>query len=108
MRRKDEEKIIKSRFNPRYKELMVVEGCPRYLKERNLEEIEKGEEIRVLVKLRYGNLENVNKYWLKDDLEMCVFCKKEKDTLEYYYIMDAFFLMTQVDTNIVLCVSLIE
>jgi len=84
MRREEEERIIKSRYNPRYKELMVVEGRPRYLKEGNLKEIEKGEEIRALVKLRCGNLENVNKYWLKDNLEIYVFCKKEMDTLEHY------------------------
>jgi len=46
---------------------MVVERCPRYLKKGNLDKIEKGEEIRVSVKLRCGNLENVNKYWLEDD-----------------------------------------
>jgi len=47
-----------------------------------LEKIEKGEEIRALVKLRCSNLENVNKYWLKDDLGICMFCKKEKNALE--------------------------
>jgi len=49
-----------------------------------LEDLEKGEEIRILVKLRCGNLENANKYWLEDVLGRCVFCRNGKDTLEHY------------------------
>jgi len=81
MRRK---RIKKARYNSRYKEIKVLEGCPRYLKEGNLEEIDKEEEVRALVKLRCGNLENANKYWLKEALWKCVFCEKAKDNLEHY------------------------
>jgi len=71
MRREEEERIMKSRYNPKYKSLIVVESYSRYLKEGNLEEFKKGEEIRILVKLRCDNLENANKYWL-EDLGLCV------------------------------------
>jgi len=47
MRKEEEKRIMKSRYNPKYKSLMVVEDHPRYLKEENLEEFEKGEEIRI-------------------------------------------------------------
>jgi len=50
--RKEEERIKKARYNKRYKEFKVLEGCPRYLKAENLEEIDKGEEVRALIKLK--------------------------------------------------------
>jgi len=61
-RKEEEERIKKTRYNTRYKEFKALEGCPRYLKAKNLEEIGKGEELRALVKLRCDNLENANKY----------------------------------------------
>jgi len=36
MRREEEERIMKSRYNMKYKSIMVREGYPRYLKEENL------------------------------------------------------------------------
>jgi len=84
MRREEEEKIKKVRYNPRFKDIKASEGCPRYLKERNLENTDKGEEIRALIKLRCGNYENANKYWLNEKIGICLFCKKARDTLEHY------------------------
>jgi len=84
LRREEEEKIMKAKFNPRYKEIKVIEGCPNYLKEGNLENMEIGEEIKALIKLRCGNFENANKYWLKEEFGLCVFCKKTRDTLNHY------------------------
>jgi len=55
LRKEEEERIKKARYNKRYKEFKVLEGCPRYLKAENLEEIDKGE-VRALVKLKCGNL----------------------------------------------------
>jgi len=62
MRRKEEERIKNARYNPKYREIKVAEGYPSYLKEGNLEEIDKGEKVRALIKLRCDNLENANKY----------------------------------------------
>jgi len=72
MRREEEERIKKARYNPRYKEIKALEGCPRYLEEGSLESMDKGEEIKALIKLRCGNFENANKYWLNDELGKCV------------------------------------
>jgi len=82
--RKEEERIKKARYNTRYKEFKALEGCPRYLKVENLEEIGKREEVRALVKLRCGNLENANKYWLNKEQWKYVFCEKGKDSLKHY------------------------
>jgi len=40
--------------------------------------------VRALVKLRCGNLENANKYWLKKELWKYAFCEKAKDNLKHY------------------------
>lgn len=36
------------------------------------------------MKLRCGNLEDVNKYWLKDKEKRCRCCKMGRDILEHY------------------------
>jgi len=46
LRSGEKKRIKKARYNLRYKEIKVLEGCPRYLKEGNLE-VDKGEEVRV-------------------------------------------------------------
>lgn len=56
---------------------------PRYLWNENLEK-RKGVGIRALVKLRCGNLEEDNKYWLDKDKRICRFCKKGYDNMEHY------------------------
>jgi len=84
LRKEKEERISNARYNPRYKEIGVAEGCPRYLKTESLEEASKGDEIRALVKLRCGNLENANKYWLEEKLRECVFCGIGEDSMEHY------------------------
>ncbi|KYM96949.1 hypothetical protein ALC62_12384, partial [Cyphomyrmex costatus] len=38
-----------------------------------------------LAKLRCGNLEEANKYWLEEDEgKRCIFCKKGRDNIEHY------------------------
>lgn len=44
----------------------------------------KGIGIRALVKLRCGNLEEDNKYWIDKDKRICRFCKKGYDNMEHY------------------------
>jgi len=50
-----------------------------------LEIVNRGEEIRALVKIRYGNMEKENK-WPEDRQRRCVFCDegKEEKSLEHY------------------------
>jgi len=83
--RKEEEEIIKNpKYNTRHKEINDFEECMRNIKVENLKEINKGDEVRALIKLRYGNLENANKYWLNEENWRCVFCEKGKNSIEHY------------------------
>ena len=36
------------------------------------------------MKLRCGNLEQDNKYWLEKIQQMCIFYEKDRDCLEHY------------------------
>jgi len=46
--------------------------CPNYLRKENLYRFGVGEGVRSLV--RYGNMEEGNKYWLDKEYRECVFC----------------------------------
>jgi len=63
----EDSKIAKGRYNRRYKEIRLKGRVPRYLKKENIEDLKK-DEVKALVKLRCGNLEQVNKYWLDERL----------------------------------------
>jgi len=63
----------------------MVEGrVPRYLGRENLEKIGMGEGVRALVRLRCGNLEEWNKYWLEENKRLCSFCGLGKDNMEHF------------------------
>jgi len=76
-------KVAKARYNRRYKEMRLEGKVPRYLKKENIEDFKKGDEIRALIKLRCGNLEQANKYWLEEKLR-CIFCEKGMDCIEHF------------------------
>jgi len=50
----------------------------------NLEKINLEEEVRALARLRCGNLEEWNKYWLDEEVRRCSFCDKGRDCLKHY------------------------
>lgn len=77
-------KIAKARYNKRYREIGLSNEAPNYLLEGNLEKVRTGDEIRAKVKVRCGNLEETNKYWLREEDLRCKFCKVGKDNLEHY------------------------
>lgn len=39
--------------------------------------------IRALIRLRCGNMEENNKYWMKEDCKICVFCKTGHDSIKH-------------------------
>lgn len=43
-----------------------------------------GEGIRALVRVRCGNIEDDNKYWLGGEKRICVICKEDKDNWEHF------------------------
>ena len=54
------------------------------MRKDNLGKGKRGEEVRALFKLRYGNLEEGNKYWVEEHRKKCIFCGKGKDNLKHY------------------------
>jgi len=73
-----ERKIQRTKYNERYKE---IETNGRVPEERKLREREKR---RCMFKLRCGNLEEDNKYWVEEHRKKCIFCGKGKDNLKHY------------------------
>jgi len=59
---------------------------PRYLKKENIENLSKGDEVRALIKLRCGNWEQANKYWVEENLKRCIFCEEGMDCIEHFVI----------------------
>jgi len=77
-------KIIEARYNRRYKEILAEKEVPRYLKKSSIEKGMMGDRTRALMKLRCGNLEGWNKFWLEENKRMCKFCGSGRDNMEHY------------------------
>ena len=43
-----------------------------------------GDGIRALLRLRCGNMEDRNKYWLEEEAKICVFCGLGEDCISHY------------------------
>ncbi|XP_043476186.1 uncharacterized protein LOC122507501 [Leptopilina heterotoma] len=69
--------INESSFNPRYKHIMA-EGLPKYLRNYN-----RGRELDVIAKIRCGNVERINRYWLNEEDWICNLCKEGWGTFEH-------------------------
>lgn len=80
----EEGRIIKAKYNRKYKEISSNEEGPRYLTKENLKEVSRGDEVRALINLRCGNMEQENKYWLEENQRVCLFCGEGKDCIEHY------------------------
>lgn len=83
-RQYEEGKILKAKYNKKYREISAGEEGPRYLRKENLDEISRRDEVRALIKLRCGNIEQENQYWLGEIHRACLFCGEGKDCLEHY------------------------
>ncbi|KYN09549.1 hypothetical protein ALC57_18336 [Trachymyrmex cornetzi] len=80
----EESKLRAARYNVRYKEFDAGNRKHNYLRKENLGRIGIGEGVRGLVRLRCGNMEEGNKYWIEKEQKGCVFCGKETDCMEHY------------------------
>lgn len=54
---------------------------PRYLLRKNLVKIRNGIGIRALIKIRCGNMEGDNKFWLEEEKRKCMFCEEREDNI---------------------------
>lgn len=61
-------KDCRGKHNVKYKQIEVKEGGPKYLRKECLVKKRRGDDVRALVRLRCGNMEEANKYW-KDEIE---------------------------------------
>ncbi|KYN06821.1 hypothetical protein ALC62_02204 [Cyphomyrmex costatus] len=50
----------------------------------NKERDKRRDEIRALLKLRCGNLEKDNKYWVEESRRKCIFCDIGRDNIIHY------------------------
>jgi len=71
-------------YNRIYKEILVEGGIPRYLMRGNLEKTNQEDGVRALARLRRGNMEEWNKYWLEEKERRCSFCDKDRDCFKHY------------------------
>lgn len=77
-------RINKASYNKKYKD-MVEEGNERkYLERLRLTDLRNGNGVNVLIRLRCDNMEENNKYWLKEDVRECTFYGLEKDNFENF------------------------
>lgn len=60
-------KIEEAKYNRQYKELDREKETPSYLLKRNWDKIITGDEIRAMIKVRCGNLEEANRYWMEEE-----------------------------------------
>lgn len=67
----NEARIREARYNSKYKDILLSEEKPQYLKEGNLDKLNYGYKIRALIKVRCGNMEEDNKYWKEKKDRMC-------------------------------------
>ncbi|KYN16911.1 hypothetical protein ALC57_10821 [Trachymyrmex cornetzi] len=80
----EECRLRSARYNKRYKEFDTGSRGPNYLRKENLGRLGIGEGVRGLVRLRCGNMEEGNKYWIEKEMKGCVFCGREADRMEHY------------------------
>lgn len=77
-------KIRESRYNKKFKEIEITGDDPRHLEGGNAIEKKDGAGIRAFMRLRCGNLEEENKYWLIVEERECVFREKGRDSIKHF------------------------
>jgi len=64
--------------------ILAEENVPRHPTRGNLEKTNQGEGVRALARLRCGNMEEWNKYWLEEGAIRCSFFDKDRDQFKHY------------------------
>ncbi|KYQ58074.1 hypothetical protein ALC60_03126, partial [Trachymyrmex zeteki] len=73
-----------ARYNKTYREFDIGNRSPKYLRKKNLIKVGIGQGVGRLVKIRCGNKEEGNKYWLSEERRKCIFCRVDTDCTERY------------------------
>lgn len=69
--------IDAARYNPMYK-YIVSSTIPRYLSQAG-----RGDSQKIIARMRCGNMEEVNRYWLVEEKRNCLLCKIETGTFKH-------------------------
>ncbi|EZA58512.1 hypothetical protein X777_14674 [Ooceraea biroi] len=81
----EEKGIREARYNARYRVLELGKDKPKYLLKENLGRVRAGDDVRALVRLRCGNMEDAHKYWImENERKKCKFCEARMDNLKHY------------------------
>lgn len=83
-RQLDDARIRDAKYKKKYKEISAGVLKPIYLREEFIGKENEGDRIRGLIKVRCGNMEEGNKYWMKEDKKVCWFCETGTDSLDHY------------------------
>lgn len=57
---------------------------PNYLRNIGKDKDKIRDNIRILARIRCGNMEATNKYWLREEEVYCVFCGGDEDSIRHY------------------------
>lgn len=76
--------IRDANYNKKYKECVEEGIMPRYLERERIEDLRDGRGVRALIRLRCGNMEEDNKYWLAMDKRACMFCGEGRDNFKHF------------------------
>lgn len=90
------QKIIESRYNEKYIEV-IVGKTPAYLEGNR-----KKEEVRTIARFRVGNEERNNKFWEEDEKKKCRICYLGKETLDHLRGICAGMEVIEEERNILL------
>ncbi|KMQ84191.1 hypothetical protein RF55_18228 [Lasius niger] len=77
-------RIREAKYNREYGEIVAIRKLPKYLEKANLDKSDNGKGILALAKMRCGNMEEQNKYWLEDKDWICVFYEQGWDNLKHF------------------------
>jgi len=83
-RQMEDYRVDEAKYNKYYKSVRSVGKVPEYLEIGRLRKIENGEGVRALIRVRCGNIEKDNKYWLGEEKRRCVFCENGEDNWRHF------------------------
>jgi len=77
-------RVEEARYNKYYKRVRIIGKAPEYLEKDKLRKVENGEGVRALIRVRCGNMEEDNKYWMREEKRKCVFCENGEDNWRHF------------------------
>lgn len=80
----EEGRIREAKYNKVYGEIVAKRKRPKYLEKESLDKYGNVKSVIALGRIRCGNMEEENKYWLEEKDWKCVFCEQGRDNLNHF------------------------